>query len=140
MYLESHAMVATMLELMDDHIPSLAVHDSIIVPAFKEQRARSVLTEHQTKRQNAPALACIPECIPEALRLRVDRTDVCTKLLILFAVPTGLEPVTFGLGNRCSIRLSYGTNYGFLGCLGFVYRGPCVYSTLCRRSHLKARH
>jgi hypothetical protein len=45
MYLESHAMVATMLELMDDHIPSLAVHDSIIVPAIKEQRARSVLTD-----------------------------------------------------------------------------------------------
>jgi hypothetical protein len=25
------------------------------------------------------------------------------------AVPTRLELVTFGLGNRCSIRLSYGT-------------------------------
>jgi hypothetical protein len=31
MYLESQAMVTTMLELMDDQIPSLAVHDSIIV-------------------------------------------------------------------------------------------------------------
>jgi hypothetical protein len=37
-------MVATMLELMDDHIPSLAVHDSIIVPVLKEQRG-SVLTD-----------------------------------------------------------------------------------------------
>jgi hypothetical protein len=45
MYIESQAMVATMLELMDDHVPSLAVHDSIIVPAIKEQRARSVLTD-----------------------------------------------------------------------------------------------
>jgi hypothetical protein len=45
MYLESKAMVATMLELMEDQIPSLAVHDSIIVPAFKEQRARMVLKD-----------------------------------------------------------------------------------------------
>jgi hypothetical protein len=29
----------------------------------------------------------------------------------LLAVPARLELATFGLGNRCSIRLSYGTNF-----------------------------
>ena len=35
---------------------------------------------------------------------------VLPKSLILLAVPAKLELATFGLGNRCSIRLSYGTN------------------------------
>jgi hypothetical protein len=40
------------------------------------------------------------------VRRRLDDDD---KVLKLLAVPARLELATFGLGNRCSIRLSYGT-------------------------------
>jgi hypothetical protein len=46
MFIESEAVVATMLELMGEQIPSLAVHDSIIVPHRWRQKAIKVLTKH----------------------------------------------------------------------------------------------
>jgi len=46
MYIESQAMFETMLELMGEQIPSLAVHDSIIVPLWGIHTARKALTKH----------------------------------------------------------------------------------------------
>src|SRR5262249_48890765 len=43
MYLESRAMFETMNELMREQIPSLAVHDSIIVPCSNQRRALASL-------------------------------------------------------------------------------------------------
>jgi hypothetical protein len=41
--------------------------------------------------------------------LLIDFSDVVADLFEIMAVPARLELATFGLGNRCSIRLSYGT-------------------------------
>ena len=50
MYRESEVVVSTMLELKRKHgVPSLAVHDSIIVPQSKADRAAEVLTEQFQK-------------------------------------------------------------------------------------------
>ena len=49
MYVESQAILETMLELMHEQIPSLAVHDSIIVPVTAHKKACEVLRKHYKK-------------------------------------------------------------------------------------------
>jgi len=47
MYLESEAIIGAMLELMRDHqVPSLPVHDSLIVPVSKFNVAKNALIHH----------------------------------------------------------------------------------------------
>jgi hypothetical protein len=53
MYAESEAMLGTMLQLMNQGIPSLAVHDSIIVPIANCDRATLVLKHWYHRHTNA---------------------------------------------------------------------------------------
>ena len=53
MYLESQAMHVTMFQLMHEKIPSLAVHDSIIVPISRQHEAATYLTHWYSRFTNA---------------------------------------------------------------------------------------
>ena len=53
MYIESRAMFRTMIDLTRENIPSLAVHDSIIVQYRHWHRATRVLTERYQELANA---------------------------------------------------------------------------------------
>ena len=46
MWLESEAVIATMLELMENAVPSLPMHDSLLVPSSEAEMAREVLSGH----------------------------------------------------------------------------------------------
>jgi len=49
MFIESQAMIGAMSELMSLGIPSLSVHDSLIVPASKQEVAEQTLSKHYLK-------------------------------------------------------------------------------------------
>jgi hypothetical protein len=57
MFIESQAMIGAMCELMALGIPSLSVHDSLIVPASKQEVAEQTLSRHYLKETGtAPVL------------------------------------------------------------------------------------
>ncbi len=53
MYMESEALFQTMLALKDVGVPSLSVHDSLVVPLDSEQRARGALSDLYRKATGA---------------------------------------------------------------------------------------
>jgi hypothetical protein len=77
MFIESQIIISTMLVLKRDHgIPSLPVHDSLIVPRSKVWRAQEVLTgQFQEMTGCIPSLKVVPQntldkaTMAEALRL-----------------------------------------------------------------------
>jgi hypothetical protein len=61
MYIESEAIIGAMLELMRDHqVPSLPVHDSLIVPALRFNVAKGALIHHFRKQTGV-----VPRLDPE---------------------------------------------------------------------------
>src|SRR6478609_1527007 len=66
------------------------------------QRARAVLVPAQPQR------AWMFQEQPVQHRQRT--SQLALQFNVLLVAPAGLEPATFGLGNHCSIRLSYGAN------------------------------
>ena len=53
MFRESAAMISTMLDLMNDNVPSLSIHDSLVVPASKQALAVGLLTANYRREAQA---------------------------------------------------------------------------------------
>jgi hypothetical protein len=84
MYIESRAVFATMIELMQRKVPSLAVHDSIIVPIHKHFLASQALRHfYETYTKAKPVFV---SHAPKGHRLLIP--DGVSKVLNCIAEPT----------------------------------------------------
>jgi hypothetical protein len=65
MFVESQAMIGAMSELMSLGIPSLSVHDSLVVPASKQQISEQTLSKHfLSSRSTLPISVCPRSTLP----------------------------------------------------------------------------
>jgi hypothetical protein len=72
MFIESQAMLGAMSELMSLGIPSLTVHDSLIVPVSKREIAERVLSEHYLKEVGAVPVLRVEYPLPSEPAMRSD--------------------------------------------------------------------
>lgn len=70
MFIESQAMLGAMRELMDRGIPSLTVHDSLIVPVHKREIAEGVLRRHYLTQTGADPVLKVNDPLPSEPQMR----------------------------------------------------------------------
>ena len=64
MFIESQAMIGAMRELMEQGIPSLSVHDSLIVPVSKRKIAEDALSRHYLRETGADPVLTVHDPLP----------------------------------------------------------------------------
>jgi hypothetical protein len=72
MFLESEAMLGAMIQLMSQGIPSLTVHDSLIVPVSKRDIAQEVLKDHYRQQTGAWPVLNLEYPLPAEPAMRDD--------------------------------------------------------------------
>ncbi len=64
MFIESQAMLGAMQELMDQGVPSLSVHDSLVVAVSKRQIAEEALSRHYLREAGANPVLTVHDPLP----------------------------------------------------------------------------
>ena len=75
MYIESEAMLGAMFKLMEEGVPSLSVHDSLLVPVSKRDIAKEVLKDHYRLQTGASPMLNLKCPLPAEMRDDADFGD-----------------------------------------------------------------
>jgi hypothetical protein len=75
MFIEREAMLGAMLKLMGDGIPSLSIHDSLIIPVSKREIAEAVLEKHYQQQTGACPVLKVHDPLPSEEAIRDQQDD-----------------------------------------------------------------